>query len=342
MINVVRGDTIILEANLADPGGTAISDAQAVVTIVDAVGSTVYVGTASYTTDGTYQKYTPSAGWGYGPIKEYWKFTNSSGTLSDIIGNQFTIIGTATREPYVWPHELFSYYENIDSFFDGSELERVYDSYLFINQQLQNLGIQLPILKGTDGYYEQTLRDWNAYDSIYRLVAPRMASQLKGNDKEPWFDYYKKQANEIWDKFRTKKITISRLTSPGEAGIQPGTKVSGTLYGDMENNWEGYGDGFRGADYPRTWRVEMFGTGTAGEVGEGTYRWSKNGGISWEGTNYTSLDWTLLDDEVYVRFTRGTYTGGTTGLWTTNDVWQFNTTPIKNQVGGKGIAKSYR
>lgn len=342
MITKFAGDTIVFEANLTDVDGTAITNAAVTVSVVDGVGSTVMsVLTATHTTAGTYQRGQSTSGWGIGPITESWRFSNNVGTQSEIVGNGFRIIGTNGLETYVGPNELGGYYENIEDYFDGSELERVYDSYNFVNQQLLNLGYNAPVRKGTSGIYDQALRDWNAWDSIYRIVAPRAISQSRPTDEGHWFDYYKKKADEVWDKFRKKQIVLNVQSAPGEVGIMEGTKISGTLYGQMETNWEGYGKGFLGADYPRTWRIEMTGTGTEGGLSEGTFRWSKDNGISWEGTNaLTDTNWVYLADEVYVRFHRGTYTGGTTGMWTTSDTWQFRTAPLKISTGGKNFVKS--
>lgn len=340
MISVYVGDTIVFEANLTDSTGTSIQDCIATIVVNDASGSNVFTGTATHVSDGTYQRSRSTSAWGQGPIAEYWRFSNNTGTITQTVGNKFRIVGTASFSPYVWPHELFAYYENIEDFFDGSELERVLDGYNFINQQLTTLGYPLPVTKGTDGYYDQALRDWNAWESVYRLVSPRMSSQIKQEDGKPWFDYFKKRANEKWEEFRTRKVVLNKQSGPGKVGIQPGTKIAGTLAGQMESNWEGYGNGFSGADFPRTWRIEMLGTGSSGTLGEGTYRWSKNNGVTWEGTQLTTEDWTFLQDEVYIRFHRGTSTG-TSGFFTTADVWTFNTTPTKLSTGGKSVARSY-
>lgn len=341
MINVVTGDSIIFEANLTDVNGTAVTNASASLTVVDSVGSTVIAAvSASHTGSGTYQKTGSTTGWAYGPIMEYWRFSNASGTRSEIVGHKFSIVGTATLEPYIFPHELFAYYENAENYFDGSELERTWDSFNFINQQLNTLGYRLPITKGTDGYYDQALRDWNAWDALYRIVAPRMLSQVRSEDDKPWFEYFKKRSDEKWEQFRTKKVILNKQTGPGESGILPGTKIAGTLTSTLETNWEGYGQGFQGADFPRTWRVEILGTGTTGGLTEGTFRWSQDDGVTWEGTNNTQTGWIYLRDEVYVRFSRGTGTG-TVGFFTTSDVWQFNTAPTKISAGGKAIARSY-
>lgn len=340
MINVIVGDTIVFEANLKDASGATVTNAVANLIVVDKTGSTVLTTTAAHQGDGTYQKSQSTTGWNQGPINEYWKFTSSNGTASQIVSGKFRLTGTDTLEPYIKPHELFAYYENVENYFDNSELERVYDSYNFINQQLTTLGYKLPVSKGTDGYYDQALRDWNAWDSIYRIVFPRMVSQIKQDDGKPWFDYFKKRADEKWDEFRSRKVVLNSLSTPGEVGVQPGTKIGGTLYSVMQNNWEGYGNGFEGADFPRTWRLEVISIGTDGAFANSQYRWSMDNGITWEGTQTAQTAWVMLADEVYVRFDRGSSTG-TTGLFTTADVWQFNTVPIKLSTGGKGVARSY-
>lgn len=342
MITKFVGDTIIFEANLSDAEGTAVTDALVTISVVDGLGSSVMVAqTATHTNSGTYQRGQSTSGWGHGPITETWRFSNGNGTQTEIVGNGFRIVGDTGLQTYIKPHELYGYYENVEDYFDGSELERVYDSYNFINQQLLNLGYDAPVRLLQDGVYDQSLRDWNAWDSIYRIVSPRAISQSRSTDEVFWFDYYKKRADEIWDKFRKKQIVLNVQTAPGEVGIMAGTKISGTLYGQMETNWEGYGKGFQGADFPRTWRVEITGTGTSGGLTEGTYRWSRDNGVTWDGTNaLTDTGWVHLADEVYIRFHRGTYLGGTNGMWTTSDVWNFRTAPLKISTGGKNTVKS--
>lgn len=340
MNDVVVGDSIVFESVLVGTSGSAITNAVTTLRVNDATGSLVLNQLVSHTTTGTYQYTASTSGWSNGPINEYWKFTNSAGTATKIVGNKFRIVGTSTLEAYVRPHELYAYYENVENYFDGSEDQRVIEAFDFINQQLNSLGYKTPVSKGSNGYFDQALRDWNAYDAIYRIVYPRAVAQTRDSNDTPWFDSFKKRADEKWNDFKSKKIVLNIQTSPSEAGIGRGTKVAGSLYGNMETNWEGYGYGFKGADFPRTWRVEILGTGTAGQVDEGTYRWSMDNGITWVGTGVTSQSWLHLQDEVYIRFTRGTH-AGTTGLYTVADAWQFNTAPLKISTGGKHSVNSY-
>jgi hypothetical protein len=340
MQNIIVGDTIRFEANLKDPDGTAVTDATVSLVVVDGVGSQVLSTTATHSTLGTYQKSQNTTGWGIGPITERWSFTNSLGTVNQVLTNTFRMVGTEVVPTYVSANELKGYYQNIEDYFDGSEDERVLEAFNFINPLLNSLGYKLPIPYGTDGYYDQGLRDWNAWEAVFRIVAARAVSQLQEGEDKPWYYRFKELSAEKWDQFRTKKIVLTRQTGVGEVGIQPGTKVVSSGPVTMETNWEGYGKGFRGGDFPRTWRVQLFGTGTAGEILEGTYRWSMDNGLTWEGTAVTDQAWTHLKDEVYVRFTRGT-SAGTSSLFGSGDCWTFNTAPIKLSSGGKGQVRSY-
>lgn len=340
MLNKIVGDTIILEAHLEDADGTSITGALASLSIVDSYGSTVFNSFAPHTSDGTYQKTLETTGWGYGPIVESWRFTSSAGTTTEVITNTVRIVASDVNLTYVSAQELKSYFENVEDYFDGSEDENVLNAYNFVNNQLTTLGHKVPIQYGSDGFYDQALRDWNAWEALFRIVGARAISQLNENNEKPWYYKFKELSEEKWKQFKDKKIVLNRQSGPGKVGISTGTKTFGTRPGQMETNWEGFGDGFKGADFPRTWRVEMFGTGTSGGMFEGTYRVSEDNGLTWIGTFLTDTAWTYIKDEVYLRWTQGT-SNGTANLFASTDVWQFTTAPFSIQTGGKNIAKSY-
>jgi hypothetical protein len=100
------------------------------------------------------------------------------------------------------------------------------------------------------------------------------------------------------------------------------------------------GEGFTDASHERDWVVRMTGTGTAGEVNEGTYKWSMDGGLSFNTGFQTSYEWAQLGSGVYVRFTRGTGSG-TNNIFAANDEWNWKTFPVNQTVGGVRIARSY-
>ncbi len=341
MIDKVVGDSIVFEANITGTSGSAITDATANLLVVDFAGSTVYSNTAPHTTLGTYQRTVSTTGWNKGPILEYWKFTNGAGTTSQNLSNQFRIIGTDTLQPYVFPNELRNYYENIEDYFDGDESALVVDAFNEINAKLESIGQKLPIKPKADGYYDQPLRDLNAYSAIMRIVSKRQGGYNRGDDK-PWFLYFSEMAGSIYKKIENKTYNFDRDYSVGEARIGIAAKVQGTLPGQMETNWRGgIGTGFTDYTFERDWVVQITGTGTAGEVNEGTYKWSNDGGLNFATACVTSFDWASLRDGVHIRFHRGTGTNVTTGILGINDKWTWKTFPSNQVTGGRKTARSY-
>ena len=342
MINKVAGDTIIFEANLTDSGGTAVTSAVGSITVVDGVGSTVLATNAPHTASGTYQRSQSTSGWGNGPITETWRFTNSSGTTTMVANNNFRIVGTDTVAPYVYLEELPSYYSNIVDYTDGSEEAQLVDAYWEVNSRLEAMGIKLPFKPKADGFYDQPLRDLNAYEALIRIISKRQQSFNRTGEEDPWFMAFRKEADRIYKAILNKEYNFDRDYSVSEGGIGLATKVVGTSNGQMETNWRGgVGDGFYDSSYERDWVVRMVGTGTAGEIGECSFVWSRNGGISNDGTFTTSLEWQELGSGVYIRFHRGTYEGGTINLFAVSDKWKFKTYPRTQTVGGRRSAQSY-
>lgn len=341
MLNRVVGDTVILESNIKDNDGTAITTAIGSLTIIDGQGSTVLATNATHVSAGTYQRKQNTTGWGNGPVTEVWKFFDSAGTLTKIINNNFRIIGTDTVKTYVDSEELPAYYENITDYFDGNEEAEVVNAYWDVNARLEALGHKLPFKPKADGFYDQPLRDLNAYEAIYRLVLKRQSS-LRKDEEEPWYEIFREYAGSIYQKIERKIYSFDRDYSPSEGGVGTATKTSGTSSGQLDTNWRGgVGNGFSDSSYERTWLVKINDIATTAEIGSTSFVWSNNGGMSWVGTKSTSLEWQELQDGVFVRFHRGTYTGGTTALFAVNDQWQFKTFPRGQTVGGKRTAVSY-
>lgn len=343
MFNRITGDTIEFQIILKDNGGTAITSGTGTLNVFDSSGSQVVTNSvATHFGTGTYQKQQSSAGWNSGPVTEQWKFVGAFGTLSFVQNNNYRIIGTDTITPYIYPEELKNYYENIEDYFDGNEEAVVVDAYNEVNSRLESLGVKLPFVVKADGLYDQPLRDMNAFEALYRLTSKRQASFNRDGEKEPWFFYFKQQAGSLYKNVEKKAYAFTREYSPAEGGIGLATKVAGTRPAQMETNWRGgIGEGFSDSTYDRTWVVKVTGTGTAGEIGEATFVWSKNGGLSYDGTLFSSLDYQHLDLGVYVRFHLGTYTAGTATLFAVNDKWQFQTFPRSQTSGGKNAALSY-
>lgn len=340
MKNIVQGDNIRFEANLKDYGGTTITVAVGSLAIVDFAGSAVLGTNVTHVSDGTYFFRGATQGWAQGPVTETWRFFTGSGTLTDVQKNNFRIIGVEKPNTYVFSNELRNYYENIEDYFDGDQEALVFDAYCEINAKLESIGQKMPITPRLDGYYDQPLRDLNAYAAIIRIVSKRQAGYNRGDDK-PWFSYFGEMAGSIYRKIENKTYNFDREYSVSEGGIGVGTKIVGTRPGQMETNWRGgVGTGFTDASFERDWVLEMIGTGTAGEVNEGTYRWSNDSGLSY-GTAVSSYGWNHLLDGVHVRFHRGTGTSGASNVFAANDKWNWKTFPVNQTVGGKKSARSY-
>lgn len=340
MINRVVGDSIVFEAVLADAGGTAITDAVGSFTVIDARGSTVLATHAPHTSAGTYQRTDSTTGWGKGPIVQYWKFMNSAGTTTQVVTNQFRIIGTETIRPYIAVTELKSLYENIEDYFDGSEEAILVDAFNEVNTKLESMGQKMPIRPKADGFFDQPLRDWNGYNAIQRIVSRRQSSYNK-EEESPWFCYFGEMAGSICSKFANKEYNLDREYSVGEAGVGQGTKVAGTTVGQLETNWRGgVGTGFVDYTFERDWAVEITGTGSLGTVNECAFKWSRDGGLTYATSYQTNFDWQNLQDGVFVRFHRGTGTA-TTNLFEVGDKWTWKTFPRNQASGGKRSARSY-
>jgi hypothetical protein len=340
MMNRVVGDTIVFQASLTDAGGTAITDAVGSLTVVDGVGSTVLATHAPHTSAGTYQRSQSTTGWGKGPIIQYWKFMNGNGTTSQVVTNEFRVIGTETVQPYVFKHELKTWYENIEDYFDGNEEAMVVDGFHEINAKLESFGYKLPIKAKSDGFHDQPLRDWNALNAITRIVSRRQ-SGFNREDETPWFNYFSDRAGSICKKFENKEYNLDRDYSVAEGGVSQATKTVGTSVGQMDTNWRGgIGTGFQDYTFERDWLVEITGTGTSGTVNECEFKWSNDGGFSYATSYTTNFDYQVLRDQVFVRFHRGTSTQGT-NLFGVGDTFKFKTFPRNQTVGGKRSARSY-
>ena len=342
MKKVILGDTIVFKTTALDQDGTALTGATVTLQVTDSSGSQVLNDTISHLSGGTYQETKSTAGWAIGPIRQNWTIEDSAGTMSKPVQNQVRIVNDGTATPtYVYEDELSQWYPSIVDYLDSYSEDHVVAAYKYTNRVLDNLGFATPVAKNDDGLYDQSVRDHNAWDAIYRIVKGNQIAQVqRDEDGRFWFDGFMEAREQTYKDWESKKITLQRKVSPSEGGISPSTRAVGTSAGTMlTNHDEAFGAGFSGKDYKRDWELTITGTGTSGGVRECTYKWNNDGGHGTL-TGTTSDSWVELKDEVYVRFNRGTATG-TTNLFEVNDKWTWTTTPVKYQQGGKNIARGY-
>lgn len=341
MIDIIVGESIVFGANVKDEDGTAITGLTGTLTVTDGLGSVVYNGTVSHSSAGTYVGTLSSSGWGLGGVKELWVFPSAAGTTIDRNDNRFRVVSASPTETYIQKEELRGYYENIEDYYDGTEDALIVDACNALNAKLQSLGYSTPVKPLSTGYHDQILRDMNAYGAVSRIVAKRHASLSRRDDERPWFAYFDEKYKACLSKLEKKEYSLERDYSPGESGVGIATKTAGTRNGVLETNWRGgIGDGLLDWTFQRDWKVNIYGTGTAGEVNECQFRYSSDDGMSWGTGGTTSYEWTHIGSGVHVRFHKGT-SSGSTNLFAVGDTWEFKTTPKGQVKGGKRIARSY-
>jgi len=347
MYNKYQGETIAFQGVAEDSNGTGLTTAVGSLNITDYTGSTVFSGVGTHGVTGTYQHVASTSGWGTGPVDYQWTFFHSSGTNTVVADNSILIVGTsANPDSYIKLEELDTYYAQIGDYVDDKSESHIQAAYNHINRWLDNLNYKTPIEIGPDGLYDESLRSMNAHLAIYRIVSMNEVARVEG-DENPWYLEFRKRAMDILKEIEDGKITFRREKAPSDTGISIPVRTVGSSVGILHNNWDrSYGEMFQGSDYPRTWVIEVLGTGTSGRLADSTFRWSKDNMVSWEtfsnaGTVGTcGHDWYGLDWEVYVRFDMGSSTG-TDNILVTGEQWKFNTAPIKGQKGGKGFVNSY-
>ncbi len=334
------GDTLEFK-NFLGSNGTPIITATANVDLYDGFGKLQTATIATHTANGTYALSLNSSSWGKGLVLERWRFTGDFGTQMQDLSDSYRLNGTELIRTYIVSDELPTFYENVEDYFDGTEGQAVLDAYHEVNKRLEALNHKTPFSVNPDGYFDQPLRDLNAYEAIFRLVQKRQSSFVRDGRERPWFFAFKDSAEKVYKAIENKAYNFSIEYGAGDSGIGVATRASGTGLGTLETNWRGgVGNGFSDSSYGRTWACSVIGTGTSGGVFECTYTWSKNDGLTIEGTKTTSTEWAELDNGVYVRFHRGE-SSATSGLFSVGDTWKFNTYPKLQSVGGKKTAISY-
>ena len=275
MLNKYLSETIAFQGVAEDANGTGLSNAVGSLVVTDYTGSTVFSGVGTHGTTGTYQHVAPTNGWGTGPVNYQWTFTHSSGTNTVVVDNTILILGTASNPAsYVKLGELDDYYPLILDYIDDSSEAHVEGGYKYINRLLETLGYKVPVPVGVDGLYDESLRQMNAYLSIYNILGANEASRVEGNEN-PWYLEFRNKAMDIYKDIKDGRITFRRDIAPSDTGISAPVHTVGSSLGAFHTNWDlSYGERFSGSDYPRTWVIEILGTGTSGNLAESTFRFS--------------------------------------------------------------------
>jgi len=339
MLYTYQNETVRYTTVLKDFGGTALNSETPIIHVENTVGSNVFNGTGTFSATGSYyvQTNVPSS-WGTGPIKYWWTVAGANGTAQEIRTNeQLILAGTSELAAYAFEAELPNYYSRIEDYDMSQASFKLTERYHYINRLLDTLNINTPRLKNDDGQYDYSIRAMNAWYAIYDIVMENQVNRV-APDEDPWYNKFKEEGDKIYDDIKKKKIVFRDQVAPSDSGIGVPSRTVGSSIGSMFNNWDNsWGNGFQGADFGRTWTVEIIGTNTG--LFDSYARYSSDMGQTY-GTLTTAFDWLHLGDEVFVRFEKGTATG-TTGIFATGDKWEFTTQPNKRTVGGQNSGKSY-
>jgi len=229
-------------------------------------------------------------------------------------------------------------YEGIEDYWEGTGSQALINNVgtranKLVNSRLLAIGIRAPVGTIEGGGYDQELVDWESWWAIYTLLVRRHRGEWDTEQPE-WVSAIWGEGSRIYDDLGSRTLVLEHQRSPFESGI-------GTPAADSDNagsalfhtNWEGYGGYYTGTDYRRDYVIEVTGTGTSTNLTQGTYRWSRDGGLSWMGTGSAmGTDWRSLGSNVYIRWE---YVGSLLGQAEIGDKWTFSTWPKHLEVQAK-------
>ena len=251
-------------------------------------------------------------------------------------------MGLTTGTGYCDPEDLNGIYglENFTDDFYGTMLngttgtvlstgttkinDDILTSYRRINEYLDAIGRLHTIPIGTQadtGRYPEAVVVWNVKDVIYNKLRSRFAPQVE--DALPgWIQQFGDDAESLRLDIISGNIVFRDEVSVSESGIQPPAVVTRNGNATFYNNYNR--DIYTGGDFERTFVIEIDGTNSGNEIGKATFRWSYDGGVTWEDEDVdTGTAWVELTYNVQVRWEPS----GTANEIELGDRWQFRCIP---------------
>jgi hypothetical protein len=176
------------------------------------------------------------------------------------------------------------------------------NSYSQTNEWLSGVNHIKTIPFGTqsDGNYPYHVRMLQANLMIYNRLKSAHYGEFDAGIPG-WINTYLTRANEILSDIREQKAVFADDTTQGESGIGIGTYVTHSGAANWYTNWE---TGFYWAsDFAKTYSIVIDGTTGGNSIGDSTYKWSKNGGVSFEETGQTTATtWTEVEAGLFIRW----------------------------------------
>jgi hypothetical protein len=159
---------------------------------------------------------------------------------------------------------------------------------------------EVPVGTQNGGNYPYHVRMLQANLMIYNRLRGKHFGEF--TDGVPgWVNVYLNRSQDIVSAIRGEDVVFGNDFTQGEQGIGVGSWVGRAGTVNMFTNWEtGH---YAGDDFPRWYVVEIDGTVLGNSVGSSTFKWSKNGGLTWEEEGrMTDVAWVHLAHGAMVRW----------------------------------------
>jgi hypothetical protein len=159
---------------------------------------------------------------------------------------------------------------------------------------------QLPFGTQAGGNYPYHVRMLQSNLMIWHRLRSKHFGEF--TDSYPaWVNAFKNVADQIVGDIRGQNVVFQDDITTGESGIGVGTFNAKAGSANWFTNWEtGI---YTGYDFPRTYVIEIDGTTAGSNVGESTFRWSKDNGNTWEEEGRATDDnWVGIDSGLVFRW----------------------------------------
>lgn len=190
----------------------------------------------------------------------------------------------------------------------------------------------LPIATQSDGNYPYHVRMLQGNLMIYTRLKNKHYGEF--NDGTPgWINVFLSRAKDIYSDIRQQNVVFDEDITQGESGIHFGTFVTKTGTANWYNNWEN--GVYKGSDYPRVYSIVIDGTTDGNVIGSATFKWSRDGGISFAAIQQTTgTQWIDLEDGIKFRWGAVGTTASQLGY---GDRYDFKVVPLNVPVKGGGV-----
>ncbi len=222
----------------------------------------------------------------------------------------------------------------------GTVYDDMQTTFKQLNEDLDSIGRFRTIPLGTqsDGLYPRWVIECQSNLIIYQKLRSRFLPEFQG--VPDWIKEFKESAKEIIQDVEDGSIVGLDETSLGEQGISAPTSTQ-TGVATFYNNFDDPSSPYTGEGVQRTYKIQIDSVSSGSSIGLATYKWSKDGGVSWEESSQsTGTSWDSLENNIRICWQPYTSLAGTQVQLALNDYWTFVCTPTnKVAYGNKKYAK---